>query len=107
MVEKVFKVRTSKSARIRLKKVYNYYKENVSIEVAKRMRNGLIEELDILQKQPQSKPLLQMKKQVIPPCRYARKWSYKIIFQVFEEQNLVSVIDFMHDREDPDKREKL
>ncbi len=106
MVES-YRVIAAPSAKKRLKEIYEYYKENVSIEVAKKMRNGLLEEADKLQKRPESKPLLRMQKRVVPPYRYTKKWSYKIIFQIFENESLVSIVDFMHDREDPKKKEDL
>ncbi len=107
MVEKIFRVIVSPSAKVRLKKIYSYYKENVSLEVARKIRNGLLDEADTLKKRPESKALLRMRKQVVPPYRYTKKWSFKIIFQVFENEDLVSVVDFMHDREDPNKKEDL
>jgi len=107
MVEKTFKVIVSPIAKVRLKKIYSYYKENVSLEVARKIRNGLLDEVDTLKKRPESKALLRMKKRVVPPYRYIKKWSYKIIFQVFENEDFVSVVDFMHDRENPNKKEDL
>ena len=107
MVEKTFKVIVSPIAKVRLKKIYSYYKENVSLEVARKIRNALLDEADTLKKRPESKALLRMKKRVVPPYRYIKKWSYKIIFQVFENEDFVSVVDFMHDRENPNKKEDL
>jgi len=102
-----FRIVVSQNAKIKLKEIYNYTKENISSELAEKLRDGLLEEAEKLQKRPESKPLLRMKKQVVPPYRYSKKWSYKIIFQFFENENLISIIDFMHDRENPEKKEHL
>jgi len=97
----------SQNAKIRLKEIYSYTKENASPALAIKIRDGLLEEASNLKERPESKPLLRMKKQVAPPYRYSKKWSYKIVFQFFENENLISIIDFMHDRENPEKKEQL
>lgn len=102
-----FRVIVSHSAKVKLKEIYTYVKENTSSQLAIKIRDGLLEEVENLQSRPESKPLLRMKKQVVPPYRYSKKWSYKIIFQFFENENLISIIDFMHDRENPEKKENL
>lgn len=102
-----FRIVVSQNAKIKLKEIYFYTKENTSTQLAVKIRDGLLEEAEKLQSRPESKPLLRMKKQVVPPYRYSKKWSYKIIFQLFENENLISIIDFMHDRENPDKKEDL
>lgn len=107
MVGKIFRVIVAQSAAIRLRKIYSYYQKKASTKVANKVRNGLLAEARTLEKLPKSKPLLPIKKSVSPPHRYTRKWSYKIVFQVFENEDRVSIIDFLHDKESPDKRESL
>ena len=107
MVGKLFKVVISRVARKKLRFIYNYQKKNASPRVAKKIRDGLLDEAENLNLEPESRPLLKSKKQVSPPYRYQRKWSYKIIFQVFKKKKQVRVVEFMHDREDSDKWEDL
>ncbi len=102
-----FRIVVPQNAKVKLKEIYTYTKENTSSQLAIKIRDGLLEEASKLQSHPESKPLLRMKKQVVPPYRYSKKWSYKIIFQLFENENLISIIDFMHDRENPEKKENL
>ncbi len=54
MVE-LFRVIATKSAKIKLRGIYNYTKKNTSAEVAKKIRDGLLEEADTLEKRPESK----------------------------------------------------
>lgn len=102
MVGKLFRVVFSRNARQRLSQINDYYEENASPRVAKKVRDGLVNEARSLRKLPASKPLLPTSKKVDPPYRYAKKWSFKIIFQIFKKDDTVSVVDFMHDKEDPD-----
>jgi len=71
--------------------------------LAKKIREGLVAEARSLEKLPASRPLLPTEKKASPPYRYAKKWSFKIIFQIFKKKDQVSVIDFMHDKESPSK----
>ena len=107
MVGELFKVVISKVARKKLSNIFNYQKKHASPRVAKKIRDGLIDEAENLRLEPESRPLLKAKKQVEPPYRYQRKWSYKIIFQVFKKNKRVRVIEFLHDREDSKKWEDL
>ena len=107
MVGKLFRVVFTKDAQKSLKKISDYYKRNASSTVAKKVRKGLVDEGKKLETLPASRPLLPIKKEVTPPYRYAKKWSFKIIFQIFKKQDTVRVIDFLHDKENPDKWDDL
>jgi len=108
VVNKLFKVVISRSARKRLKDVHDDYKtRSASPKVAKKVKDGLISEAKKLESLPASNPKLPIKKEVDPPFRYAKKWSFKIIFQIFQKKSTVRVIDFMHDKENPEKWEDL
>jgi len=67
----------------------------------------LLNESKILKGLPSSKPVLRTKKKVVPPYRYTKKWSFKIIFQIFQNDDTVIVNEFMHDKEDSKKWEDL
>ena len=107
MVGKIFKVVISRKAQKNLKKVNDYYEKSASTEVAKKVRTGLIKEAKALRKLPESRPLLQTTKKGKPPYRYTKKWSFKIIFQVFEKKDTVLVADFIHDKESPGKWDNI
>ena len=107
MVGKLFRVVLTKPAIAKLKKIHSNYRKRESVELADKIKGGLISESKTLKEQPSSKPLLRTKKKVIPPYRYTKKWSYKIIFQVFQNDDTVIVNEFMHDKENPEKWEDL
>lgn len=107
MVDKVFKVVITRSAADSLRKIVDYYKRKGTVQLARRARRNLIDETKKLERLPKSKPLLPVKEQIEPPYRYAKKWSIKIIFQVFEKVDTINVIDYIHDKENPTKWENL
>ena len=107
MVGKLWKVVITRNARRSLSNINGYYKEHASPAVAKKVRNGLVAEARSLEKLPASKPLLPTKKKASPPYRYTKKWSFKIIFQIYKKKDQVSVIEFLHDKESPNRWEGL
>lgn len=107
MVGKLFKVIFTQDARRSVKKISDHYKRKASGSVAKKVRSGIVSEAKTLRRLPESKPLLPTKKKAKPPYRYAKKGSFKIIFQVFKKRGTVSVVDVLHDKESPDKWEAL
>jgi plasmid stabilization system protein ParE len=106
VVGKIFKVIFSRDATKQLRKIDAYHKRNASNAVAKKVREGLLEEAKNLKKLPGSKPLLATKKKSDPPYRYTKKWSFKIIFQIFKKKDTVSVVEIIHDKESPEKWEE-
>jgi plasmid stabilization system protein ParE len=107
MVGKKYKVVLTRNSSKSLKRIYNYYKDQGEADLGKEVKDELLKASDLLQDLPNSKPKLPSEKQTVPSMRYSKKLSYKIIFQVFEPQDTVVVLDFIHDREDPRKWEKL
>jgi len=106
MVEKIFKVVITRPAANSLRKIVGYYRSKASPKVARKVRKNLIDETKILERLPESKPLLPVKETSEPPYRYTKKWSFKIIFQVHKKDDTVNVIDYLHDKENPKKWEK-
>ena len=107
MVGKIFKVIFSRNAQKSVKRISDYYEENASPSVAKKVRKQIAAEAKTLHRLPESKPVLPTKKTVDPPYRYTKKWSFKIIFQIFKKKDSVNVVDVLHDKENPDKWEGL
>ena len=106
MVGKIFKVVITRPAANSLRKIIDYYRRKASPKVARKVRRNLLDETKTLERLPESKPLLPVKETSEPPYRYAKKWSFKIIFQVHKKDDTVSVIDYLHDKENPEKWEE-
>jgi mRNA-degrading endonuclease RelE of RelBE toxin-antitoxin system len=107
MVGKLWKVVITRNARKSLSNINDYYEKKTTPTLAKKVREGLVAEARSLEKLPASKPLLPTEKKASPPYRYAKKWSFRIVFQIFNKEDQVSVIDFIHDKESPGKWDDL
>ena len=107
MVGKLFRVIFARSARNKLRDIHEYNAENVSDDYAQKVSRGLIQEARKLNKLPDSRPLLPISQPSDPPYRYAKKWSFKIIFRVFQSNDQVQVEEFLHDAENPEKWDNL
>jgi plasmid stabilization system protein ParE len=104
---KVYRVIVSAPAQRRLKEIFDYLLENVSIETAKKVRTSLLDTSKSLEKFPQRRSILAGAEDMASPYRYAKKWSYKIIFRINEDKNEVRVLDFFHEKQNPEKLEEL
>ena len=82
MVGKVFKVIFSAKARRRLNQIANYLEEITSKTVARRVRNDILDAADKLKNLPESKPILPDTEDIPFEVRYAKSYSYKLIFRV-------------------------
>lgn len=107
MVGKLYQVVISRLARQHLKDISDYLIENESLETAQKVRSGLLKTAKDLEKTPEIQPLLPGTEDKDPPYRYARKWSYKIIFRIFEPKDEVRVLDFFHSKQNSDKLKDL
>jgi plasmid stabilization system protein ParE len=100
-VVKLFKVIFSRQARQRLKDVSDRYEKTASPSVAKKIRKGIVDQAQKLERFPESKPILPDTEAYKPAVRYTKAWSYKIIFSVFKKKNQVRITTIRHNKEDP------
>ena len=99
----MYRVIVSNPAQKRLKEIYDYLTENSSDTTAKKVRRSLLETSKSLEKMPQRRSILPGTENLNPPYRYAKKWSYKIIFRIIEPKKEVRVLDFFHEKQNPGK----
>ena len=105
MVE-LFKVIVTRTARRTLRNIFDYHKENVSEATARKVRKGILEEALKLERYPESGTLLPGTEKAKNPSRYSKAWSYKIIYRIFQKKKEVKVLDFIHDKQNPDDLDK-
>lgn len=103
MVGKIFKVVFSPKARRRLDQITDYLEEIASAAVARKGRTNLLDAADKLKALPESKPLLPDTENIPFKIRYAKSYSYKLIFRVEMTVDTVRILNISHDAEDPDK----
>ena len=107
MVDAKYRVIVSNPAQKRLRAIFTYLNENSSTETAQKVRKSLLETAKSLEKMPQRRSVLPGAEDMNSPYRYAKKWSYKIVFKIVELKKEVRVLDFFHEKQNPDKLKKL
>jgi plasmid stabilization system protein ParE len=86
-----------------LKNIFNYYKENTSLHVAKRLVIGITKETIKLKKQPNIGPVEEFLKEDSRDFRYLVYKNYKIIYLVNLKENRIDVFDVFDTRQNPMK----
>ena len=87
----------------KLRSIFDYYKENASLGIAKRLVNGITQEVIKLQNQPNigsREELLYERKQEF---RYLVHNYYKIIYWIDKDHNRVEISDIFDTRQNPIK----
>ena len=102
MVEDVFQVVFSRKARQDLRNIIDYLGQKTSIPICEKVRKRILDESEDLKKLPESKPILPGMEDLKFEVRYAKAWSYKIIFRIFHPTNTVRILAIRHDKEDPE-----
>jgi plasmid stabilization system protein ParE len=100
MALKIYWTDFSKS---KLRAIFDYYKEKASLRIARRLVNGITQEVIKLQNQPNigsREDLLHEREQEF---RYLVHKNYKIIYWVVKDQNRIEISDVFDTRQNPVK----
>lgn len=86
-----------------LQAIHSWLKENESITIANKVRDGILDEIDGLAEMPQKHAIAQeiTNDQIL--YRRVLKWSYRVIFTIDEDEVEVLVVDIVHTRQNPQK----
>lgn len=71
--------------------------------MASKINKGIRDEAKKLNKLPSSRPIYPGTEDMDGEIRYAKKWSFKIIFEVLNPKKLVQILTIRHDAEDPNE----
>jgi toxin ParE1/3/4 len=101
----VMKIIWSSLAKSRLKQVYEYYAENVSIKVAKSITQNILDSIRLLKKNPQLGKVEETPKGVesYRELRCLIEGDYKIIYRVMEMYDAIDLVTIFYTYRDPDK----
>jgi len=99
MVKKRYKVIWDDEAKASLRSIYNTIKKRESIEQARKVREGIRDEVKNIGFIPHKFAEDPFLKDEPGDNRYKVKWSYKIIYEVTEES--VTILDIFHTSRDP------
>ena len=90
-----------------LQKIFEYYKENGSLKIARKLVGGITQETKILQKQfqiGQKEELLIDRKQEF---RYLVYKNYKIIYWLNSDKKRIEIVDVFDARQNPTKIKRV
>jgi plasmid stabilization system protein ParE len=97
----VYKVVISDEAKANLQRIFAYLRDEESMVVAEKVRDGIIETIEELSTLPHRHGIVNEISDEKVVYRRALKWSYKIIFTVDDDEVLVLVVDIIHAKRNP------
>ncbi len=97
-----YKVITTTDALNCLRGIHDYIKDNASKQTAQKVYGGLLDEIAALSEHPHKNSILRTvgKNRIY---RRRLKWSYKIIYTIEENENLVIVVYIAHEKQNTKK----
>ena len=102
MVGRIFRVIFSSKSRRRQQQIFDFEQKSAGTKHARRVQREIAKAARKLENLPESKPLLPDTEDEEKEYRYAKAFSYKIIFTVLKKVGEVFIITVRHDAEDPD-----
>ena len=89
-----------------LQNIFEYYKENASLKVAKSLTIGIAKETLKLKKQPEIGQIEELLIDRPNEFRYLVYKNYKIIYWINKNKNRIEIINVFDTRQNPAKLEK-
>ncbi len=97
-------VKWTNFARNELRNIYDYYKNNVSINTATKIVTGIIRTVSVLEKHPEIGPIEELLKKNKEGFRYLlSKRNYKIIYWINKTNQTIEIVDIFDVRQNPIK----
>jgi toxin ParE1/3/4 len=99
------KIIWSSLAKSRLKQVYEYYAENVSVKVAKTITQNILDSIRLLKKNPQLGKVEGTPKGIesYQELRCLIEGDYKIVYRVMEIYDAIDLVTIFYTYRDPNK----
>jgi len=86
---------------LRLKEIHGYYKEKVNIQIANKIKTGIIQQLRYISENPLSGQKEELFSGLGLNHRRLVKGNYKIIYRIINE--VIYITDIFDSRQDPSK----
>lgn len=90
-------------AEIKLQAIVDYYTENASLSVAKKLAKTILNTSLILEKKPQIGPIEELLSERIRGYRFIISGNYKLIYYIDEGKHEVRIADVFDTRQNPEK----
>jgi len=101
------KIKWTDFSKKELKNIFKYYKEKTSVNVAKKIVNGIAKETLKLKNHPYIGQYEELLKSDKREFRYLVYKNYKIIYLVSIEKNIIEIYDVFDTRQNPIKMNRL
>ncbi|HXH18282.1 MAG TPA: type II toxin-antitoxin system RelE/ParE family toxin [Chitinophagales bacterium] len=88
-------------AKLRLKEIHDYYKENISEKIAAKIKKGIIQKLKSIRRNPLAGQEEEYLKELGLGHRRRVEGNYKIIYRI--SRKIIYVTDIFDSRQDPSK----
>ncbi len=95
------KLVVTEPAKLRLKEIHDYYKEEVSRKIAGKIKSGIIVKLKHIQANPPGGQKEEYLKELGLEHRRIVDGNYKIIYRI--SKNIIYITDIFDSRQDPSK----
>ncbi|MES2139639.1 MAG: type II toxin-antitoxin system RelE/ParE family toxin [Bacteroidota bacterium] len=96
------KIRITQKAEEGLKEIYQYYKREASITIARRIKDSILERIKILKDYKELGPIDEHLKFLNLSHRKLTEGNYKIVYRI--EKNIIYITDIFDSQQDPDKQ---
>ncbi len=94
------KIKITEKAEERLKEIYQYYKREVSITIAKRIKSDILKRIKTLKDFKELGPIDEHLKPLDLGHRKLTQGNYKIVYRF--EKDIIYITDVFDSRQDPD-----
>jgi len=88
-----------------LKEIFDYYSTEVSLSLARKMINRIIDRVSILESNPFAGPKEELLNEYPEDYRYLVESNYKIIY--WKKENLITISSVFDCRQNPEKIKKI
>ena len=106
-MDQVYRVIITPEASDGLQSIVEYLEAEVSTETAERVRDGLLEAIESLERMPTQNGIVAEISDEQIVYRRILKWSYRIIYVIHESKIEVRVVDIGYSRRGPDYLEAI
>ncbi len=105
MTAKKYRVIWDLKAKMQLKEIFEYLKDNVSLETAEYVKNGIFDTTDSLKFFPEKCPPDKFLDDLPYRVRVAKKWSYRVAYEIRE--NEVRILLIYHSKQHRETVKKM
>ena len=101
MAGETYNVIIDEGAKMQLRDIISYLRDNASVDTARHVRTNILETITNLSFMPERYMVLYEDTEAKIVYRRALKWKYIIVFTIQEAAMTIKVVDICHSAQDP------